>query len=526
MHEQLTQQLTQIYGYLHGMWRYRWSALVIAWIVAFLGWTLVYAVPDRFSVKTVVYVDTSSVLKPLLKGLAVETDTRDELRIMTRMLLSRDNLLSVARGADLDLQVDSTKEKEALLAHLTKAIKINGTDRGARGARNNVYEIRYASDSANRSYLVVSQLLNTMIENTLKSTRTDTASAQKFLDSQIATYEERLSQAEQKLADFKKENVGFMPNERGNFYTRLQRAEDSVEATASALRLAEHRFAELNRQLEGESPILGSNSYQSENAKKIDLYQEQLDLLLNQYTDQHPDVRALQAVIEELKTAPDTARVSPSYTAGGGEMTEFNPVYQEVKIELSKAGVEIELLKAQLEEQEATVNKLRESIDVIPEVEAKLTKLNRGYEVTKQRYLELVERREAAQLAQSADKSSSDIDFRIIEPPIMPTEPSSPNRTLFLGGAFLASLVAGIAWSFLRYILQPAFTDLAQLGSATGRPVLGSVSLYLSPPIRLRRRLQLSTFVLATFMLLVALGAVIVLRDSGTAFMASIIAGK
>lgn len=522
MHE----QLTQIYGYVHGMWHYRWSALVIAWIVALLGWTLVYALPNRFSVKTVVYVDTSSVLKPLLKGLAVETDTRDELRIMTRMLLSRENLLSVARESDMDHEVDTPEEKDELVAHLAKAIKINGASGGGRGAKNNVYEISYQSSSASRSYQVVSNLLNTMIEGTLNSTRTDTASAQNFLNSQIAVYEERLSMAEQKLAEFKKENVGFMPNERGGFYTRLQRAEDSVEETASALRLAERRYTELTRQLKGESPMLGSDGYQSENVKKIKLYQEQLYLLLNQYTDQHPDVRALREIIEELKTAPDTTGVSPGYTADGDETKEFNPVYQEVKIELSKASVEIEILKAQQKEQKATVNKLRESIDVIPEVEAKLTKLNRGYEVTKQRYLELVERRESAQLSQSADKSSSDIDFRVIEPPIVPSEPSSPKRTLFLGGVFLASLGAGLAWSFLRYMLQPTFTDLAQLGSATGRPVLGSVSLYLSSQLRMRRRLRLSTFVLATFMLLVVFGAVIILRDSGTALMASVIAGK
>jgi polysaccharide chain length determinant protein (PEP-CTERM system associated) len=306
----------------------------------------------------------------------------------------------------------------------------------------------------------------------------------------------------------------------------LQRAEDSAEDTASALRLAKHRHAELTRQLKGESPILGSDGYQSESMKKIKAYQEQLDLLLNQYTDQHPDVRALEAIIEELKTAADTVGVSSSYTADGDEAREFNPVYQEVKIELSKAGVEIEILKAQLKEQEAIVNNLRESIDIIPEVEAKLTKLNRDYDVTKKRYIELVERRESAQLSQSADKSSSDIDFRVIEPPIVPSEPSSPKRTLFLGGVLLVSLAAGVAWCYLRYMLQPTFTDLAQLGSATGRPVLGSVSLHLSSRLRMRRRLQLSTFVLATFMLLAVFGAVVLLRDSGTALMASVIAGK
>ncbi len=523
----MNEQLTLIYGYLHGMWCYRWSALVIAWIVALLGWPLVFTLPDQFSVKTVVYVDTSSVLRPLLKGLAVETDTRDELRIMTRMLLSRENLLSVARESDMELDINSSAEREELIDRLAKDIKINGTSGGARsGAKNNVYEISYQSNSATRSYQVVSNLLSTMIEDTLNSTRTDTASAQNFLNAQIAVYEERLSAAEQKLADFKKENVGFMPDERGSYYMRLQRAQDSVEKTASALRLAERRYTELTRQLKGENQILSSDGIQSEKMKKIKLNQERLDLLLNQYTEQHPDVLALQAIIADLKAAPDTNKAASTYSSDSDEMKEFNPVYQEVRVELSKASVEVEILKAQLKEQKAIVIKLRESIDVIPEVEAKLTKLNRGYEVTKQRYLDLVGRRESAQLAQSADQSSSDIDFRVIEPHIVPYEPSGPKRKLFLGGVLIASLAVGLAWSFLRYMLLPTFTDLAQLGSATGRPVLGSVSLYLSPEHRKKRRLQLTSFVSAAFMLLVVFGVVILLRDSGTALVSSVVTGK
>ena len=81
----MNEQITQLYGYLHGMWRYRWSALVIAWIVALLGWPLVFSLPDQFMAKTVVYVDTTSVLKPLLNGLAHEIDTRDRIQLRTGM---------------------------------------------------------------------------------------------------------------------------------------------------------------------------------------------------------------------------------------------------------------------------------------------------------------------------------------------------------------------------------------------------------------------------------------------------------
>lgn len=523
----MNEQLTLVYGYVYGMWRYRWSALVIAWIVALLGWPLVFALPDQFSVKAVVYVDTSSVLKPLLKGLAVETDTRDELRIMTRMLLSRENLLSVARESDMELDINSPAEKDELVEHLAKTIKINGASGGARrGAKNNVYEIGYKSSSATRSYQVVSNLLNTMIEDTLSSTRTDTASAQKFLSAQIAVYEERLSVAELKLAEFKKENVGYMPDERGGYYMRLQRAQDSVKETTSALRLAERRYTELTRQLEGENQIMSSDGVQSEKMKKIRLNQERLDLLLNQYTKRHPDVLALQAVIDDLKAAPDTNKAISSYSSDSDEMKEFNPVYQELKVELSRASVEVETLKIKLKEEQEHVKKLSDSIDIIPEVEAKLTKLNRGYDVTRERYLDLVGRMESAELAQSADQSTSDIAFRVIEPPLVPFEPSGPKRGLFLAGVLLLAFAAGLAWSFLRYILQPTFINLAQLSSATGRPVLGSVSLYLSPQHKKKRRLQLSSYLSATFMLVVVFGAVVFLRDYGTEIMASLITRK
>lgn len=523
----MNEQLTQIYGYLHGMWRYRWSALIITWIVAIITWPLVFSLPDQFNAKAVVYIDTSSVLKPLLKGLAPETDASDELQVMARVLLSRENLMSVVRETDMDLEAETAAEREAIVERLAGDITITGGGSGKKWeAKSNVYEISYHSHSAQRAYQVVSKLLNTMIEGTLSSTRTDTASAQKFLDSQIAVYEQRLSLAEQQLAVFKKENVGFMPDERGGYYKRLQSGQDSVEETTSALNQAERRYSELSRQLKGENLILGSNGNQSEKMKKIKLNQEQLDSLLNQYTSRHPDVRALKSVIKELKKSLDTEDVTPGGSTESDATIEYNPVYQQVKVELSKAGVEIEILKIKLEEQSEYVNKLRASIDVIPEVEAKLAKLNRGYEVTKERYLDLVERRESALLAQNAGQSSSDITFRVIEPPIVPFEASGPNRALFLSGALLAALSAGLAWSFLRYLLQPTFINITQLGSATGLPVFGTVSLYLSPEHKKRRRLQLTSFVSATFLLVIAFAVVFILRDTGTALFLSVIAGK
>ncbi len=62
----MNDQLAQIYSYLHGIWQYRWSALVVSWIVALLGWAVVYVLPNTYTSTAVMNIDTESMMQPLL----------------------------------------------------------------------------------------------------------------------------------------------------------------------------------------------------------------------------------------------------------------------------------------------------------------------------------------------------------------------------------------------------------------------------------------------------------------------------
>jgi polysaccharide chain length determinant protein (PEP-CTERM system associated) len=442
------------------------------------------------------------------------------------MLLSRENLLTVIRETDMDLQIHTPEDRDRLVASLASSIQLSGGARGKKAwePNSNIYEISYQTDSAQRAHQVVSNLLNIMIESTLNASRTDTALAQKFLEKQIADFEQRLSVAEGRLAKFKKANVGYMPDERGGYYARLQRAEEALEETRSALRLAQRRHSELRKQLSGEKPLMGSASYESAAATKLREYQRQLEALLAQYTEQHPDVQALRSQIADLK-ANEVSGGSDADSAGSGDSVEFNPVYQELKIEISKASVEVETLKIQLSQQEKILEDLRQSIDAMPEVEARLAQLNRDYEVTRERYVDLVERRESARLAQDAGQSGSEVTFRIIEPPVVPTFPSAPNRLLLLAGVFVAAVGAGLGWGALRYLLHPTFINLRQLRHSVALPVLGSVSLYLTPAHRRKRRMQLASFLASVILLIGVFGGVVWYRDTGAALIGGVVSG-
>lgn len=507
----MNEQITELYSYLHGMWRHRWSALIVTWLVAIAAGMYVMAMPNQYSAKAVVYIDTTSIMKPLLKGLAPETDASNEISVMSRVLLSRDNLLSVIRDTDMNSKYITPESREQMVKTLEQSIGLKqGGDDDRWKSKTNIYEISYQASSADLAYQVVTKLLNSMIEGTLDTKRIDIVTVQKFLDRQITEHEERLTLAELELAKFKKSNVGYMPDEKGGYYERLQRAQDDVQNTRSALRLAERRHVELSKQLSGEKPLLGHESYESPTVSRIRLYQGQLDTLLNQYTEQHPDVLALRSTIADLEAANQTMQADFSEPAGeNGNTAKLNPVYQDIRVELSKAGVEVETLKLQLADYEKRVNDLSNSIDVIPEVEAQLSKLNRDYEITRERYLDLVERKEAAKLSQNAGLSASDVTFRIIEPPIVPIQASGPPRILLMIGALLAAFAAGLGWSFLQYRLQPTFITLQQVRQGTGLPVLGSISLYLTPQHRRKRHWQLASFLSATILLLCVYGGTI-----------------
>lgn len=515
--------VNQAYGYLYGIWRYRWSALVIAWIVALGGWLFVYTLPDQYQSSSVVHIDTESVIRPLLNGLAVNYDATGELGLMSRVLLSRKNLLKVIHETDMDLEVNTPEARNALAAELAKTITMTATSASAdQRVKKNIFEIRFQSTSAETSYQVVSNLLNAFVEDTLNASRTDGIVAQKFLDEQIAEYETRLSSAEQELASFKKENVGYMPDETGGYYERLQGAQDDIELTRWELRLAQRRHSELRKQLSGESPLLTDSSYGAVSALSLRQYHEQLNSLLYKFTEQHPDVQALRATIADLKANKHTGE-DEAVALGTGDAVEFNPVYQDLKAEQSKASIQVEALRAQLAQKERRVEELKQSIDIIPGVEARLAKLNRDYTVTHERYLELVKRRESARLSQEVGQSAGKVHIRVIEPPRVAFHPSGPPRLILLTGVLFGAMGIGLGWGLLRYFLQPTFISLQQVKDSIGLPVLGSVSLFLTTEHKARRQRQLAGFISVAAVLIGVFGGVMFFEDTGSAMVRSLL---
>lgn len=500
---------------LRGSWRFRRLALAAAWGVCLVGWAVVFTMPDEYRSSARVFVDTRTALDRYVKDLAIQQDVSAQINFVRQSLLSRPQLEKVIRETDLDLRAKTPEARVALTDSLLKKIKITATDAGTGGL---VFTLTYDDRDRQTSLRVVEMLMNTFVEEVLGGKRSGSEVGQKFLQEQIEEYEQRLREAEERLADFKRRNVGLMPGAQGDYFTRLQAELAAVEKGRADLSIAMTSRDELERQLRGEASAAARTpsaaASTSETVTRIQEAQTRLDNLLLQYTEKHPDVVALRETIVQLE---ERRRVELASLRGGNGLpagASSNPVVQSIQLSLNRAEVEIAGLRARIAEGQRKVAELQKLVDTAPEVEAEFTRLNRDYDGMKERYAAFVDRAERAKIGDQAEETDA-IRFEVLDPPAAKIEPVAPNRPLLLIGCLVVGLGAGAGLAFVIHQLRPVFTSSRVLNEVTGLPVLGVVSETWLDKHRLRRRAELIRYSIAAGALLVVFLFVLRISDAG-----------
>ncbi|APE06584.1 chain-length determining protein [Alteromonas sp. RW2A1] len=496
--QDLQQTLTQILDYVKGVWIKKRYVIIFSWLICPIGFFYVATLPDTYQSKAQVFVDTRSVLQPLLRGLAIQTNPDQEIQMMAKTLLSRSNVEKIARESDLDITTATESEFEDLVTSLTKNISLSST------GRSNIYNISYSNEKPVVAQRVVQETLDLFVEGSLGNSRRDTDTAGRFLDEQIAEYESRLSEAEQRLASFKRQYNDILPL-AGTYYSRLQGLNTELETTQLQIKQTQQQAASLKQQITSakqtdnfdvtnqDEPVLRTRY-----DERIRALEEELDRLTLRFTDLHPDVVETKALLDSLEDAREKeikAFLSQSDEDGSQPLTELN---REIKLEASRLESQIASLRVKESDLESKIIELESKVDLIPQIEAESTALNRDYSVTQQKYQELLSRKESADLSRRADVSSEDLQFRIIEPPLLPKRPSGPNRLIFYTAVLLVGFGSGIGVAFLISQLSPVLIRPKQLLSVSDYPIWGTVTHLNIVQIKKVNRTRLIVFLMSS----------------------------
>jgi polysaccharide chain length determinant protein (PEP-CTERM system associated) len=481
---------------LRGVWKHRWLGLVVAWLVAAIGIVTVFRIPDKYEASARIYVDTQSVLKPLMAGLAIQPNLDQQVMILSRTLISRPNVEKLIRMSDLDLGIKSKEAQDALAERLMKSLTIMST------SRDNIYTLAYNDQDPEKAKRVVQSLSSIFVESSLGDKRKDTDSAKKFIDDQIQLYQKKLEDGENRLKEFKLKNIATQSTEGKDYFARIGEVSAALEQSKLQLREAENSRDSLKRQIVGEEPVLLPDTPEPiagvsvpEIDGRIDVMKRNLDGLLQRYTEKHPDVVSTRRLIKDLedqKREEITARkkIAPS---SPGSLVNNNPVFQQLKVSLAENEANVASLRVRVAEYQSRYDRLKDSIKMVPQIEAQLAQLNRDYEIDKKNYEGLVSRRESATMAGEMDASS--IEFRVIDPPRVSPQPVSPNRLLLIPLTLALALGAGLFVPFAVSQLRPVFFDARALREATGMPLLGTVSRQVEEATRLKEKKDLKRFI-------------------------------
>jgi polysaccharide chain length determinant protein (PEP-CTERM system associated) len=503
----------QILPYLRSAWQYRWHAAATAWIVALGGWTAVWLMPNRYEAHARVFVDTQSILRPLLSGLAVQPNTDQVVSIMSRTLINRVNVEKVVQMADLGRQAPD--EHEQLIAQLIRELTIRSA------GRENLYTISYSDQDRERAKRVVQALLTIFMEGSVGAKRKDSDSARQFIEEQLRSYSEKLTAAENAVTEFKRKHQGLMPGEGRDFFAALSEAKAALRRATLEFKEAVNSRDAIKQQIASESrpapqaeDVVASTQAPSELDRRILALEQKLDGLRLTYTEQHPDIVALLRMIEQLKEQkageekekkPATGEVARRVA----RTTQGPPsLYDQLMVSLTTAEANVAAMRARVTEHEIRYSELQAAANALPQIEAEYKQLTRDYEVNRARYEKLLERREQAQISGEVAANDAVTGFRIIDPPQVPLAPTAPKRLRLMTFVLLAALVCGFGFAFLMRQLKTTFDDERTLREASGISVLGSVAMTLNDKQRKRRARGVFALALSYISLLSAYGAI------------------
>jgi len=467
MKEQINELLVQI----KAIWIKRRYIIIFTWLLCPIGWMAVYMVPSQFESTAKVYVDTQSILAPLLEGMTVEVDSDEKVSLMVKTLLSRTNLVRIIRMTDLDLTISTDLERENLIVDLAADFTIS------KAKRDNIYTLSVKHPDPTTAKNIVEAALLVFIENTMLDNRTESNEAKKFIGEQISVFEERLADSEKKIAKFKQKHSYELPRQSGGYYAMLNVERTKLEDSKLNLELLEKQYEVAKNSFYSNPDVI---SYSTAFDHRVTELNKLMDELMLSYTDKHPRVKEVKARISWLKKAK-SGEIKSFQTLTDDEKSKSidlasdNKAIREYQMHLTLLNADKEAARVKMLNHKKRVVLLESRIHTIPEIEASLIALTRNYEIKRKKYENLLDVKETATLAETIDQTTDKIRFEELEPPLVANHPVGyPKFLMYIAVAF-AGVGAGVGVSFLLAQINPVIMTSTQITTDTGFEVYGEI---------------------------------------------------
>jgi uncharacterized protein involved in exopolysaccharide biosynthesis len=499
-----------IYQELLRAWPNRWLGFFIAFVIAAIVGLVVTVLPDHYQSKAKVYINSAVVLEPLIQGLAVEDDNENRvrlLRVLQQTLLNKENIDRLIKTPGIGFDVSTAAARSRAADMIRSGMKVTEEEQ-------NLFTLEFVDTNPVRARNVANGLLSLFIERNVVDARNQLTAARDFLDKQIAEYQIKLRAIEAQIAEFQVSNVDSLGTT--TYQARLSTARAALREAQVARQIAVQTRDKIQAQIASGSkgaPVFADGALPAV-VDRLNALQAQLNTLLLQYTDRHPDVIATRreiALLSEQYGLGDTvASVAQPLTVLPGQVPPESavnsavgapqpgdiakgpasgptPIVQPVsapataavsggKMRLLQANFAVAEAERRIAAAQAELAVIEQMMGTAPAAETTLEQLNRDHAVLKENFEQLIRRRESARMRTAADVAAGAEQFRIVVAPSVPDEPAGPDRPTFLLLGTMFAVAAGAGLAYALGLLRGTFVSAAEAEEALGLPVIARLT--------------------------------------------------
>ena len=466
--------------------------------------------PKKYTASTTILVEQGNIIGPLMEGRAVPTGVTNRAGIAKEVAFSRKVMGEILQTGGWLARDPDPLAQEKLIEQIRDRTRISNP-------RENLIEIAYTDSEPQRAFEVTRRFADLVIQESLATKERESRQAYEFIDSQVSQYHSKLTEAEAKLEQYRRNNPDARAGTEADVNARIGELRRQVETSRMDLLDLRSQEGALQSQLSGESEISAVQTRSGQFRARLAELQTERDRLLLTDTEQHPDVVRAQHQIRDLEEdlrREDTRQESRMAQSPGAldSSATFNPLYTELRSKLAEARRRSAATAARVAMAESLLAQELARSGRIAASESSLSELTRDYEVNRDLYQDLLKRRENARVSMNLDAEHRGLSFRIQEPAAMPLQPSGL-RLLHVASAGLAlAAVAPLLLLFTLLKVDPRVRAPIQIERQSGLPVLGTVPTFMTRPRRARSARKIALATMLFLLVPIAYGLILTLK--------------
>jgi protein tyrosine kinase modulator len=438
--------------------RYWWILPISAVLLTIVAWVAANVLPKRYTSQTLVLVEQPSVSSKYVDPV-VSDDLNHRLATMQEQILSRSRLQPIVEKLNLYPEDRSRLHIDELVQRLREAVAIKPVEsmQGTGTHQLPGFYITATFDTPQLAQQVCTEITSMFLAQNARQAEQQATRTTSFLGEQLAEAKTKLDQEDAKLAEFKRQHPGSLPEDNQTNLGVLMSTNSQQEANTQALSRAQQEKAFNESILQQEEANWKTRTTGGPNPDSADqqlaLLQDQLTNLLSRYTPDHPDVIKTESQIAELKKRM-AEPTKPAPANAPAQFTHEPPQIQLLRAKLKQDDLTIANLMREQAQIRSQTAQLQGRMQATPMVEQQYKEITRDHQTASDIYNELLKKSQNSSMAGALVHQQDSEQFRVYDPPNFPQSPSFPKKPYFLGGGAVGGLALGFGILFLLAMMD------------------------------------------------------------------------